>query len=513
MQKRMQGDIRLIFNSIESTREIYFSLYPVTTDTSNKMAYYSLCVHLEFLYGQFVEELQSHSLASADSLCQQMEELAVNMLFQFVKVYEEILETEKKNLVELRRNFILVCVLSFASILPFVVLLGLTYDAVQSQIKFEVSLLVLIEKNKIEQAMQKLTATRTKKPLVRKETAKQSTKTGSQIEQLQVAVAATKLHRHQVMPSGPKFTDPFKKMAIRPAASKKEQRVSVVLNHPSAAVKKPTNSKILNLPQRSTFSRIIWTFVTFLVLGTPITIDILVQFKMIVESQGSFESLSDGNRIGSSILVLAATEYKLHQAGSSQVSPFTMQLDKKMSGFLHLLPSMGNQPLEKLFKTIRLCEAVKKEFDSSHALDCDKLLSGSKDQTIFTVLNEFTFQKDAVRRSLEKGELHQSDLQYFLQPEFQKNDDLSIFLALAIKRLCLEFKDSLLLFVATAVRRSKALTFVDMAVWSLFLLASKFCLLRRSQKALTGLRKTFLLMNDDLLATMYLKSYFMRGRT
>ncbi len=516
LQQRMKSDIRLVFNSFESTREVNFELHPaVSSATSHTMAYYALCVHLELLFGRFVRELESHALADAASLCQQMEQLATHMLAQFLAVYEEILQAEKKNLAGLRKNFLLVCGFGFVAILPFALLLSQTYDAVHSQIKFEASLLVLIEKSKIDLAVQKLLAGKSKsQPVVRKETAKQSSKTGSQIEVSQPAIAATKFTRLQVFPSTAlNHVDPFRKMPIRQSIGKKEQRVSVVLNHPIASVKKPTNSKILNLPQRSAFRRFIWSLVILLVLGLPISVDILVQFSLILESEGSFQGLSDGNRIGSSILVLAATNYKLRQAGSSLVSPFLLQLDKKMLGFLHLLPTMGSQPLQKLFKKVRLCQAVEKEFDASQAAVCEGHLSDSSDQTIFRVLNDFSFQSDAVRRSLDKGELLGSDLQFFQQPEFRKNDDLSIFLALTIKRLCTDFKDSLMAFVATAVRRSKALTYVDLAVWSSFLLVCKICLLRKSQKALVGLRKAFLLMNDDLLTTMYLKSYFMRGQT
>ena len=515
MKNRMKGDLRQIFDSIESTREISFSLYPVTTtDTSNRMAYYSLCIHLQFLFDRFIEELETQTLTRTNKICDQMEELSVNMLFQFVKIYEEILEIEKKNLNALRSFFIIVCVFNFVSILPFALLVSLTSDAVHSQIKFEASLLVLIEKSKIDQAMKKLSGSRIKKAFGRKETAKQSTKAGSQIEASQVAIGIAKGSRRQVLHTIQlNAVDPFKKMPIRAPVSKKEQASAAVLNQHALGLKKPINSRILNLPQRSIFGRVIWAFGIFFVLGLPITIDILVQFKLIIESYESFEGLSDGNRIGSSILILTATEYKLNQAGSHQISPIALQLDKKMNSFLHLLPLMGNQPLEKSFKHIQLCEAVKRDFDSSQVALCDGFLASSHDQTIFTVLNEFAFQSDAARRLLDKGERIKSDLQYFLQPEFKRNDDLSLFLSLTIKKLCLEFKETLMTFVATAVNRSKAMNYVDIAVWCIFLLGCKLFMLRKSEKALINLRKTFLLINDDLLTTMYLKSYFMRGGT
>lgn len=457
------------------------------------LSVFSMCYSMTYLIGELNRLIHDGKKNDLTSLCNKVNQVSLHLFETIIDRYIIEIDKGEKNHRAFQTFFILVVIMNFLTSIPLALILIQILSSVANQIKTEAQLLARLDKVMLQSLASGIFKTES-----------------ASVDEMAGIMAFNSFHQQQRLEADGHDKLATANLVKMPVHSLKKIKPKIGSSK-RFKVAKANGVKVFNLPQRNSLLRVALVICLTSLAAIPSVLDMVFQISFLSVSQSSVRSIASTNLISSSIFRLKSYEYKVIYHSSSPLDPLTEELDKQMLEFYNKFQSLESVELEKQIKTILMCDRIESILGKADKEKCLSVMVDRQDRNIYHILNDFKLFFDEFRFRASSKRLIEKPAAFFNSETFKKNDLISYYLTLATRDVCVKFLDAAQKRDIATLQNSRYYTVLEVIGLLLMVVFYKFVWIANRLVPLKSLRHTFMLMNDDILTSMYIKSYFTKN--
>ena len=270
-------------------------------------------------------------------------------------------------------------------------------------------------------------------------------------------------------------------------------------------------SSYSNFPRKRTIPLFIQLLFVTILLNLSTIWNIFILYRFFAELESSLGSSTDSNLASCSMYIVPGIFYTslLDQEQSQsllQSSAYTSSLNH-----INEYKSVRDKYIYNLVVNSRICDLAESILDGEGTADCLFSVGGDPNFTLFKSVHRYLELYNEMHVTIVDSN-DQKVKEYFEGEIFFAFEQLTFFQIVDIRKVSEEFMMRILSSIDAIASLSGVLTYLFLVILLVFFLGLRFLWLPSQSLPWTQIRSVLLILNDDVLSNMYLKSYFGFGR-
>lgn len=271
-------------------------------------------------------------------------------------------------------------------------------------------------------------------------------------------------------------------------------------------------SVFVNFPEKGLGVAGLTALVALLVVNIPTLVNLFYLLSFHDTLTSSLDTSASTNLASSAFYFVAAVQYREYVWRAmpekvSEIDPELREIKQTLQKYVERAKTIKEPFLISQMKQIQTCEEVTKLVDLRQGELCLMATESGVDFSLFEGLQDISLKIDLLNREIETA-TKESVTSYFEDPRFVYFDLQLFAQTVVMKDLAGKYMQRILGSISSAGAASNLMMATFLVSLSLAMLASHFVWIVLKLRYWRQLEATFLILNDDIISSVYIRSYF-----
>ena len=270
-------------------------------------------------------------------------------------------------------------------------------------------------------------------------------------------------------------------------------------------------SSFSTFPSINKKSIAVFIMLSFLVVSLPSVANILVMLNYYDTLEASLSTSTAINLSSSSFYFLAAIQYREYASNvipeAGKMLDSLRVLKEKLTDHIDGAKRIDDPYLRDVLAKTYVCSTLLKEGGSRQRDLCLKSSQAGRDFTVIQGIQQFSLQVHLVSAEVATGS--RQDLRvFFSNPEFIYYDLKAFALTVVLKSISTKYMARILTYIYSTSKLTNSLLSTYLILMTMALIAVRWLWIPWRLKNWRKYECTLMMLNDDVISSIYIKSYF-----